>query len=142
MALQCSANGDSKVGSKTGLSDIAGSPSRNRRRNKVRVIVDGKKYDLGSTIIALDKFRGRESVSNGHGNIGYQDVRIESKNRLNGLISVCYSVDNLEFLTECTAHLFDHLRMIVGKHHSNLGHGKHLLQCQRRIRDTKVVIVS
>lgn len=87
-----------QVSSDPGFDDVRGSAGCKRCRNKIRIFVDGQEYDPGSAIGLLEPFGGFKSIQNGHGDIDHEDICIQPKNGIDGLVAVLRRADNFKLL--------------------------------------------
>ena len=69
------------------------------------------------------RFASLQSIQNGHGYIGHENIRIQSQNRVDGLIAIRHGINDFKVLAQDCTNLCHHCLMIISEHHSNLGHG-------------------
>lgn len=88
-----------QIGRKAGFEDIAAGSCRKRRRNKIRIFMNGQEYDFGATIRVPQRFRSLKSIQDRHRDIDHQYIRLPEAHGIDGLVAIVHGRNNFKIRT-------------------------------------------
>jgi len=122
MPLKHFADSRDQIGSQMSLADIATGAGGKCGRNKIALLVNRQKYDLGSALGVPQTGRSLKPIQDWHRNVDHEHVRVQPANRIDSVFPVCGGVDNLKLRAQFPANLSEKGLVIISKQHSNRGH--------------------
>lgn len=116
------ANGEGKVTRQASLCHVPASTRRERRRNVLRLFVNGQEDNPCPPLHIAKRRSYLNSIHNRHRYVEHDNIRIEAHDLADRFLSVVGYSGDFKFATQFIPKVCEHFSIIIDEQNTNCGH--------------------